>query len=123
MNLADEINGLFEDDLDDELARTIEAMAQGRLVLQERVSGGMAFSKVSKEWRKNAMDLLNLVTQLRLSTNAIAKTPGYEDGRGGKNRPGVSELDAGVKALAQAIGLINKGVDKLSNTTFLEDES
>ena len=122
MSLADEINELFEDELDDELARVIEAMAQGRYVLQERVTGGMAYSKIAKAWRKEAMNLLSLVTQLRLSTNAIAKTPGYEDGRGGKRRPGVMELDAGVKQLAKAIGLINKGVQKLGETTFLEDE-
>jgi hypothetical protein len=91
------------------------------LILEEappRQSGGAAFGRVSALWRKHAEDLLMLVTQLRLATNIVAKTPGYEGS--GRSRPGMVEIESGVKHLVSAIGDINKGIKLMNETKFLE---
>jgi hypothetical protein len=125
MSLADEINEILGPMDEDQkwIVKVHEAIASLELDgLDERMSGGQAYSTISKEWRKRAMDLLSLVTKLRLNTNAIAKTPGYNTGSGGKDRPGVRELEDGVKHLTMALRDINKGLEKLSMTTFLEQD-
>ena len=119
MSLADDIEELLGGATNEDssvaeaskLARDLEA-------LTERQSGGKAFSDIAKMWRKNATKLLSIATNLRINVGAIKRTPGYE----GRGRPGLAEMDQGAKALIEAIGSINKGLDKMQLTTFLEEK-
>lgn len=108
-----------------ELANELQAVMDKAGVQEARgwqtgkASGGAAFTDLTRAWR--GMDLLMLATKLKVAINTLSKTPGYETGKGGRNRPGMKELETGARHLALAISNINKGIKKMQVTTFLED--